>query len=208
MVESIGSYRRDGLAVVRRRLKRTAPRVIAAMVFAAIVAALALPSLLQPEPTTRSVSRGVGTVGFSFQAPGVKAPTGRKPEASKLWVADGSWWGVLFDRSRDAYMMYRFDWDADTWIATGQMVDDRNFSRADVVWDGTYLYTVSGCIDPASAKHRALLSRFSYDAAFASGTSIEASRSRSPMAAPRPSCSTRQRMASSGSPTRVGDRST
>jgi hypothetical protein len=45
------------------------------------------------------------------------------------------------------------------------MVDDRNFSRADVIWDGTHLYTVSGGIDPASAKHRALLSRFSYDAA-------------------------------------------
>ena len=135
------------------------------VVFAVIVAALALPSMLPAQTVTQTSSGGVGSIDFSYQANGVKAPTGRKPEAAKLWVTDGSWWGVLFDRSRDAYMIYRFDWDADAWVSTGQMVDDRNASRADVVWDGHYLYTVSGGVDPTSAKHRALLSRFSYDAA-------------------------------------------
>ena len=139
--------------------------MIAVAAFVVIVGALALPSVLHQEASTGSASQGVGSVDFSYQAKGVKAPTGRKPEAAKLWVHDGSWWGVLFDRSRDAYMIYRFDWDADEWVETGQMVDDRNASRADVLWDGRYLYAVSGGIDPAQAKHRALLSRFSYDGA-------------------------------------------
>ena len=152
----------DGIA---RRLRQAGPRIIGLTAIAVIIGALALPSVLEPRPAARSDTAGVGTVDFSYQAQGVKAPTGRKPEAAKLWFHDGSWWGVLFDRSRDAYMIYRFDWDADEWVATGQMVDDRNFSRADVVWDGSHLYTVSGGIDPASSKHRALLSRFSYDGA-------------------------------------------
>ncbi len=135
------------------------------LVFAAILAALALPSMLPAQQATRAVTKVVGSLDFSYQANGVKAPTGRKPEAAKLWVTDGSWWGVLFDRSRDAYMIYRFDWEADQWVSTGQMVDDRNASRADVVWDGSHLYTVSGGTDPTSSKHRALLSRFSYDTA-------------------------------------------
>ncbi len=149
---------RFGPAVDRglRRLRHTAPRVIGLVAIGGIIAALALPSVLESRPATGSLSRGVGTVDFSYQAQGVKAPTGRKPEAAKLWFNDGSWWGVLFDRSRDAYMIYRFDWDSDSWVGTGQMVDDRNFSRADVLWDGSHLYTVSGGIDPASAKHRAL----------------------------------------------------
>ena len=149
----------------RRRMRRAAPRVIGLVALGAVIAALALPSVLESRPIERSVSRGVGTVDFSYQAQGVKAPTGRKPEAAKLWFADGSWWGVLFDRSRDGYLIFRFDWESDSWIGTGQMVDDRNFSRADVIWDGSHLYTVSGGIDPASAKHRALVSRFSYDGA-------------------------------------------
>ena len=146
-------------------MRRTAPRVIGFIAIGAIIAALALPSVLESRPAVGSVTRGVGTVDFSYQAQGVKAPTGRKPEAAKLWFNDGSWWGVLFDRSRDGYMIYRFDWDSDAWVGTGQTVDDRNFARADVVWDGSHLYAVSGGIDPASAKHRALVSRFSYDAA-------------------------------------------
>ena len=113
---------RNGVDGARRRLRRTAPRVIALLVFAAIVAALALPSVLPARPATPAFAASVGTLDFSYQANGVKAPTGRKPEAAKLWVTDGSWWGVLFDRSRDAYMIYRFDWDANDWISTGQMV--------------------------------------------------------------------------------------
>src|SRR3972149_1987511 len=148
-----------------RRVRRASPRMLALVIFAVVVAALAAPSIFRSDKPAEAVTRGVGSVDLSYQAKGVKARTGRKPEASKLWIHDGSWWGVLFDRSRDAYMIYRFDWEADEWIPNGQMVDDRNGSRADVLWDGRYLYAVSGGVDPASPKHRALLSRFSYDGA-------------------------------------------
>ena len=39
---------------------------------------------------------------FSYSASGVSAPTGEKPQ-SKLWYADGSWWGALFSVPSDAY---------------------------------------------------------------------------------------------------------
>lgn len=156
---------RSGIDLARRRLRRTAPRIVGLALFVVIVGALALPSILRSEAGVSGTSRGIGSVDFSYQAAGVKAPTGRKPEAAKLWVHDGSWWGVLFDRSRDAYMIFRFDWEADTWVPTGTMIDDRNASRADVISEGRYLYVVSGGIDPTSAKHRAVLSRYSFDPA-------------------------------------------
>jgi len=163
--QTAGSRWQRTTASLWRRVRRASPRMLALVIFAIVVAALAAPSIFRSDKPAEAVTRGVGSVDLSYQAKGVKAPTGRKPEASKLWIHDGSWWGVLFDRSRDAYMIYRFDWEADEWIPNGQMVDDRNGSRADVLWDGRYLYAVSGGLDPASPKHRALLSRFSYDGA-------------------------------------------
>jgi len=100
---------------------------------------------------------------FSFAANGVKSPTGRKPEAAKLWFNDGSWWGSLFVPARDAYVIERFETATGTWIDTGTILDDRNASRADVLWDGAHLYAISGGTDPHSAKHAALFLRFSYD---------------------------------------------
>src|SRR2546428_176660 len=95
-------------------------------IFATLVLALTVPSLIPPgTPADEGPGNDVGTVDFSFQANGVKAPTGRKPEAAKLWVNDGSWWGVLFVPARDAYMIERFDWPTGAWVDTGVMVDDR-----------------------------------------------------------------------------------
>jgi len=152
---------------VRQLTKRVAavPRVILATVgLTALVAVLAIPSLLDWGSTTPSgIVADVGTVDFSFAANGVNAPTGRKPEAAKLWFNDGSWWGALFLPARDAYVIQRFDADARTWIDTGVILDDRNASRADVLWDGEHLYAISGGTDPRSAKHAALFLRFSYD---------------------------------------------
>jgi len=149
-----------------RRIAGTPPRLIALALFACLVLALTIPSLIPiSSPIDAALGNDVGAVDFSFQANGVKAPTGRKPEAAKLWVNDGSWWGVLFVPARDAYMIERFDWPTGTWIDTGTMVDDRNVSRADALWDGSHLYMVSGGTDPAATKHRAVLLRYSYDSA-------------------------------------------
>ena len=160
--ESAGSRWQRATASFGRPGRQALLRMLPPVAF---VAALAAPSIFPSEEPAAAATAGVGSRGLSYEANGVKAPTGRKPEASKLWIHDGSWWGVLFDRSRDAYMIFRFDFEADEWIPNGQMVDDRNASRADVVWDGRHLYVVSGGIDPASANDRALLSRFSYDGA-------------------------------------------
>jgi len=149
-----------------RRIASAPPKLVALGLFGSLVLALTVPSLIPANaPADAAPGNDVGTVDFSFQANGVKAPTGRKPEAAKLWINDGSWWGVLFVPARDAYMIERFDWPTGTWVDTGVMVDDRNAARADALWDGNHLYMVSGGTDPAAAKHRAVLLRYSYDGA-------------------------------------------
>src|SRR6266550_4010946 len=135
-----------------RRLRRAAARILALP--PALLAAAAFAILV-----------GAVYEDFSFAANGVKAPTGRKPEAAKLWVTDGTWFGAMFRPTRDAYTINRFDPATQQWIDTGTIIDDRNVSRADVIWDGTHLYAISGGTDPASDKHAAVLDRFSYDAA-------------------------------------------
>ena len=111
----------------------------------------------------------VGYRDFSYSAPGVSAPTGEKPQ-SKLWYNDGLWWGVLFNKPTDAYHIYRFDWATQTWSDTGILVDTRDSSKADTLWDGTHLYIVSAVMiginstDPTTSADSARLLRFSYDA--------------------------------------------
>jgi hypothetical protein len=157
--------RRNRLGAAAARIRALPPAVLAGVVFAILIAGLTFPSILsgQPAPTDANPA-GVGQEDFSFAANGVKAPTGRKPEAAKLWFNDGSWWGELFRPSRDAYTINRFDVTTQQWIDTGTIIDDRNASRADVVWDGTHLYAISGGTDPTSDKDAAVLDRFSYDA--------------------------------------------
>lgn len=147
-----------------RSIGRAPLWVVAVVAFAAVLGLLILPSLfVAPEPAPIARPGDVGIVDMSFAANGVKSPTGRKPETAKLWFNDGSWWGSIFSRARDAYVIERFDWAAGQWIDTGTIIDDRNIARADVLWDGSHLYAVSGGTDPTSSKHAALFLRFSYD---------------------------------------------
>jgi len=147
------------------RLRRRPPAVLAALAFAILVAGLTVPSMLSGRAAPVGLNpAGVGYNDFSFAANGVKAPTGRKPEAAKLWFNSGSWWGALFRPSQDSYTINRFDVATQQWIDTGAIIDDRNVTRADVVWDGTHLYAVSAGTDPTSDKQAAVLDRFSYDA--------------------------------------------
>lgn len=67
----------------------------------------------------------------------VTAPTGQKPQ-SKLWYADGRWWGVLWDSSLNRFTIHRFNLDTQAtsaWTSTGVTVDVRPQSQADVLWD-------------------------------------------------------------------------
>ena len=132
------------------------------MAVAAFIFALAILPDQGPTPIEKAV---VGHEDFSFASNGVKAPTGRKPEAAKLWFNDGTWWADMFRPARDAYTINRFDLERQEWVDTGTIIDDRNASRADVLWDGTHLNAISGGTDPTSSKHAAVYARFSYDPA-------------------------------------------
>lgn len=85
------------------------------------------------------------------------SPTRDKPQ-SKLWFADGTWWGVLYtdgavDDLAAGYYIYRFDAEAQAWTNSGVAVDERDRSHADVLWDeaSQRLYVVSA-IDSGAIK--------------------------------------------------------
>jgi hypothetical protein len=97
--------------------------------------------------------------------PQISCPTG--PSAaktqSKLWFSDGAWWGILFDGSSEEYHIYRYDGAKGAWSDTGTLVDARNFSRADALWDGPHLYVVSAGTQASSKKDSARFLRYTYD---------------------------------------------
>lgn len=83
---------------------------------------------------------------FDFTYPsgtgGNGSTTAEKPE-SKLWHHDGSWWGVMWNTSANAYTIHKLDWTTQNWSNTGVKVDDRKTSLADALSDGNTLYIVS-----------------------------------------------------------------
>ena len=105
----------------------------------------------------------VGYRDFSFDATSVVAPTGEKPQ-SKLWFNDGTWWASMFNRTAEEYHIYRYDRATHTWGDTGTLIDERNTSKADTLWDGSHLYvaTAGGCEN--HSPHSARILRYSYDA--------------------------------------------
>jgi hypothetical protein len=106
------------------------------------------------------------TAGYSDFSYGtsVSAPTGQKPQ-SKLWFNDGSWWGVLWNRSTAKYQIHKFDVPSQSWTSTSTIVDPRRTSQADVLWDGSKLYVASAqTVGTTSTDLRLLLYRFSYSA--------------------------------------------
>jgi hypothetical protein len=106
----------------------------------------------------------VGYRDFSFSANSVDNPTGEKPQ-SKLWFNDGTWWASMFNRTVEEYHIYRYDRATNTWSDTGTLIDERNSSKADTLWDGSHLYvaTVGACTSCSPQGARIL--RYSYDPA-------------------------------------------
>ena len=85
------------------------------------------------------------TVGYRSADYGTtvnSTPAGENPER-KLWWNDGSWWGCLWSDSAASYRIYRFDIPTQNWLDTGTDLDDRDGSKADVLWDGQKLYVAS-----------------------------------------------------------------
>ena len=91
-----------------------------------------------------------------------QGPTASKTQ-SKLWYNDGAWWGVLFNGTSEQYRIYRYDQAGASWTDTGTIIDPRNSSRADVLWDEGHLYVVSAGTDVELEKDSARFSRYSYD---------------------------------------------
>jgi Ca2+-binding RTX toxin-like protein len=105
----------------------------------------------------------VGYRDFSFNATSVVAPTGEKPQ-SKLWFNDGTWWASMFNRTAEEYHIYRYDRATHTWSDTGTLIDERNNSKADTLWDGSHLYVATAGICTTCSPQSARLLRYSYDA--------------------------------------------
>jgi hypothetical protein len=82
---------------------------------------------------------------------------------SKLWFNDGTWWGILFDGTSEEYHIYRYDGVAEGWRDTGTLVDGRNFSRADVLWDEPHLYVASAGTDAGLKRDSARFLRYTYE---------------------------------------------
>jgi hypothetical protein len=109
----------------------------------------------------------VGTEDFSY-APATGSPTESKPE-SKLWFADGSWWGDLFSPSAGAHRIHRLDPATDRWVDTGTTTDTRRNANSDVLWHAASrkLYVVSHVFSEVGAStppaQSGALYRYSYD---------------------------------------------
>ncbi len=139
-------------------------------VVAVVIAMVAVGLTPLTMSTVASAAQGdVGTQGPQFGAGLTGAfidpdnsPTASKPQ-SKLWYAQGKWWGVLLNGSSNAFHIYSFDAAKKTWGDTGVLVDSRAASHVDVKWDGTHLFTV-GAVQKATttAADAIKFNRFSY----------------------------------------------
>ena len=105
------------------------------------------------------------TVGFrDFSYGSATAPTGQKPQ-SKLWFHDGQWWGSLFNATTTDFEIHRYDWTSHTWTTTGTLIDERQSSYMDVLWDGTTLYVATAGATTSNTGHQGRIVRYSYDPA-------------------------------------------
>ena len=116
-------------------------------------------------PAVRAAPGDVGQAGPSFAGSGAD-PTGTKPE-SKVWYNDGFWWASMYNASASAFTIHRLS--GTTWTNTGVVIDDREATHQDVLWDQAAgkLYVASHVYDlspQTGAGLEARLYRFSYNA--------------------------------------------
>ena len=114
--------------------------------------------------TPASAAGDVGFVGPSYVGTTQpNAPTAEKPQ-SKLWFAQGKWWGALWDTTANDYHVFGYDWATNAWTDTGTVLETRTRVDMDTLWDGTHLYVLStpkgGATIPADTT--TLLRRYSF----------------------------------------------
>ena len=121
------------------------------------------------------VEAGYRDFAYPSQLGGDSRPTAEKAE-SKLWWNDGAWWAILWDSTLSSwgYKIYRLNNATQNWEPTNVVVDLRNKTKADTLWDNTAkkLYIVSHVYSGIHASNQtttdttlhAKLSRYSYNA--------------------------------------------
>ncbi|MDQ4035945.1 MAG: S-layer homology domain-containing protein [Chloroflexota bacterium] len=130
--------------------RATAPSRLTTVAILAAMAAMLL-AALAPINSTQAAPVTAGFKDHSY-GPGVNAPTEDKPQ-SKVWFMDGSWWAGMFVGGEDTeYRIHRYNASTHVWADTGVVVDGRNSSHGDYLWDAAsnslYVASVNGDNDP------------------------------------------------------------
>lgn len=105
---------------------------------------------------------GITFPDFAVDPEVVRSPTTSTAQ-SKLWFADGRWWGALFGPT-DRLTIFTLDPKSQVWADTGTLIDERAIADADMLSTGAHLWAVSGGSRP-SENHAIRVRRFTYDAA-------------------------------------------
>ncbi|HLN75838.1 MAG TPA: LamG-like jellyroll fold domain-containing protein [Nocardioidaceae bacterium] len=107
----------------------------------------------------RDFAYGAGS-GSGWVDPNL-SPTASKPQ-SKLWYAQGKWWGVLNDPSSNDFHIHWLDTSTQTWRDTGVVVDTRNGSHSDALWDGQHLFIASHLSSGTGSGNAVQVTRYTY----------------------------------------------
>jgi hypothetical protein len=133
MIRSV-PFRRPARTRVGRWHRATAAALLAVLVAAGVASATAVT---------------VGYRDFTYSGALASRATAEGTQ-SKLWFADGHWWGGLFRSSGmgsggSRYEIFQLDEATQTWLPTSRVVDGRDRTHADYLWDGTHnkLYVTS-----------------------------------------------------------------
>lgn len=106
----------------------------------------------------------IGYVGPSYGGTTQpSAPTAQKPQ-SKLWYAQGRWWGALWDTGTKDYYIWQYDPVAHQWQRSGTTLETRTQVDMDVLWDGSHLYVLSSGKGKTMVNPDAEVSSYSFDA--------------------------------------------
>ncbi|MCA4135040.1 PKD domain-containing protein [Arthrobacter sp. M4] len=129
---------------MNKPLRRTVHLIEAGILVAA--ALIGMPAAATADPN-------YGTQSISYAGPNNpnQPPTADKPQ-SKLWFNDGSWWADMWTQGR-GWTIYRLDRGSAAWIDTGVLIDTRNTTSADTLWDGTHLYIATHVVAPSSKEN-------------------------------------------------------
>jgi hypothetical protein len=112
-----------------------------------------------PLVSAPTASRGNAGPGYGSE---IGRPTGTAAQ-SKVWFADGSWWGGLYVASAGEWRIHWFEWSTQRWRDTGTLLDERGAARIDVLYDGTSVVVVGGGHQEDDIRDSVRVSRFRYD---------------------------------------------